>query len=54
MAQSGEVEILRNYQKPNEVDALRARVSRPRQFHMPIGTTRTLTRLSVTVCRGCC
>ena len=42
---SGEVEILRNYQKPNEVDALRARVSRPRQFHMPIGTTPVLRKV---------
>lgn len=35
----GEVEVLRNYQTPNEVAPLRARISRPRQFHMPVGTT---------------
>lgn len=36
------VEVLRNYQTPNDVAALRANIRRPRQFHMPIGTTTVL------------
>ena len=50
--QGGEVEVLRNFQTPNNVAPLRARIRRPRQFTMPIGTTpvlRTVVQVVETV-----
>lgn len=37
------VEVLRNYEKPNNVAELRRKIRRPRQFHMPVGTTAFVT-----------